>query len=208
MVEQALALPDIDAARLPHVYLHAREALSSCSRIDECQDWADKAEALASYAKQSHDDTLHKLADRIQARAIRRAGELLKQIAAAFGANQNIRDGADPNVPTRKSAAKDAGLSERQRKTALRVAEVPADEFEAAVESDHPPTVTQLAKRGMQSKPPPEPWMVEMAHDQRRPPVCGGAMRGSFGAAGYSVRRFLSPRGPVSNAPQNARRWL
>ena len=82
MVEQALALPDIDAARLPHVYLHAREALSSCSRIDECQDWADKAEALASYAKQSHDDTLHKLADRIQARAIRRAGELLKQIAA------------------------------------------------------------------------------------------------------------------------------
>ena len=169
MVEQALTLPDIDAARLPQVYLHARAALASCSRIDECQDWADKAEALASYAKQSHDDTLRKLTDRIQARAIRRAGELLKEIAPAI--NQHVtKNGREGTLPSsRKEAATDAGMSEHQRKTALRVAEVPADEFEAAVESDHPPTVTQLARRGTQSKPSPEPWMVEMAHDQRRP---------------------------------------
>lgn len=38
----------------------------------------DEAEAMDSYA--SKDETLRKLADRIQARAIRRYGELLKQI--------------------------------------------------------------------------------------------------------------------------------
>jgi hypothetical protein len=44
-------------------------------------------------------------------------------------------------------AAKGAGLSERQTKTAVRVANIPADEFEATVESDDPPTVTALAQR-------------------------------------------------------------
>jgi hypothetical protein len=37
-------------------------------------------EALASYARQAHDDTLLKLATRIQARAMQRVGELLKEI--------------------------------------------------------------------------------------------------------------------------------
>jgi len=41
-------------------------------------------------------------------------------------------------------------MSEDQRKTALRVANIPEDEFEAAVESDNPPTMTDLARRGRQ----------------------------------------------------------
>ena len=74
------------------------------------------------------------MADRIQARAIRRCGELLKQVEPARGANQNIGEGALPKV-TRESAAASAGLSEHQRKTALRVASIPGDEFDAAVEA-------------------------------------------------------------------------
>ena len=58
-------------------------ALSRCAKMDECKSWADKAEALSSYAKQANDNTLHRLADRIQARAIRREGELLEEIEAA-----------------------------------------------------------------------------------------------------------------------------
>ena len=57
-------------------------------RIDECQMWADKAEALASYAKQANDDGLRRMADRIQASAIQRAGELLQEIAPATGAHR------------------------------------------------------------------------------------------------------------------------
>ena len=50
--------------------------------------WADKAAALASYAKQSEDTTLEKAALRIRARAIRRAGELLKAIMPAKGGDR------------------------------------------------------------------------------------------------------------------------
>jgi hypothetical protein len=41
---------------------------------------------------------------------------------------------------TRTQAATDAGLSRNQKNTALRVTSIPPDEFEAAVESDKPPT--------------------------------------------------------------------
>ena len=78
---------------------------------------------------------------------VRRCGELLKLIEPANGANQNIKDGAVPIV-TRDSAATDAGLSERQRKTAIRVANVDDDSFNEQVESENPPTVTQLAAQG------------------------------------------------------------
>jgi len=42
---------DINGARLPVVYEEAKRALAECSRLDECQQWADKAEAIASYAR-------------------------------------------------------------------------------------------------------------------------------------------------------------
>jgi hypothetical protein len=69
------------------------------------------------------------MADRIQARAIRRCGVLLKEIEPARGANQNIRGDTPPKV-TRTQVARDAGLSDDQRKTALRVASVPEAAFE------------------------------------------------------------------------------
>jgi hypothetical protein len=52
---------------------------------------------------------------------------------------------------SRTQAARDAGLSDRQRHTALRVASVPESEFEEAVESGCP-TVTEMAERGTVKK--------------------------------------------------------
>jgi hypothetical protein len=150
----ALALPNISDARLPAVYEQATRALAECSRIDECQDWADKAQAMASYARQSRDDTLLKMAERIKARAIRRCGELLRLVQPVNAARDMPREGALPPV-TREKAAADAGLSEHQRKTALRVAAVPESDFIAQVESDNPPTLTALAKQGTEHKPKP-----------------------------------------------------
>lgn len=152
----AVALPSISDAPLPAVYEQATRALAECSRIDECQDWADKAQAMASYARQSKDETLRKMADRIQARAIRRCGELLRLVQPASGARTDVQpqDGTDPRF-TREQAASGAGLSERQRKTALRVAAVPQASFVEQVESQSPPTVAALAKQGTVSKPKP-----------------------------------------------------
>lgn len=158
------ALPEIganglpqgfDKARLPAVYERATQALAECSRLDECKDWADKAAALASYFKQSNDKTMFKMATRIQVRAIRRGGELLKQFGNEEG-GRPIKNHIDNDmVLTRTEAAEKAGMNKRQKVTALRVASVPAVEFEAMVESESPPTVTQLAEQGKATKPQP-----------------------------------------------------
>lgn len=44
--------------RAPIAYRAAQQALAQCTEIDECQRWADKAKALASYAHQANDETL------------------------------------------------------------------------------------------------------------------------------------------------------
>lgn len=157
MLAQNINLPanlPIQEARLPAVYEAAKTALAECNAVDECVSWADKAEALASYARQIKDDELEANARRIKARAIRRCGELLREIEAGTNRYDYSRgDGDGP--PNRKSAGDKAGLSDRQRKTALRVANVADDEFENEVEADRPATVTELAERGTQSKPKP-----------------------------------------------------
>lgn len=140
-------------ARLPRTYEAAREALAECQNIDECKDWADKAAALASYAKQAEDETLLKMAARIKARATRRAGELLTQIEAAHGANQNIKAGDHLNVFTRTDAAREAGMSPHQQKQAVRIAAIPEHDFERQVESQKPPTLSQLAAQGIKPRP-------------------------------------------------------
>lgn len=156
------------SARLPQTYENAKTALANCAQLDECQDWADKAAALASYAKQASDDEMMKMAVRIRDRAIRRAGELLKQIEPQKGGDRKSeeyqRAGGVPLIgditaaPTsRKEAGEAAGMSDRQIKTAIRVANVPAEDFEKQVESHNPPTVTALAEQGKKPAPAPKP---------------------------------------------------
>jgi len=43
-------------------------------------------------------------------------------------------------------------MSKDQEKTARRLANIPESEFDAAVESDNPPTVTQLAEMGREKQ--------------------------------------------------------
>lgn len=160
-------------ASLPASYEAAKAALANCVSIDECKDWADKAQALASYAKQANDDEMMRQSTRIRDRAIRRCGELLKQIEPATGKNnQHVQvkgedarpfqsrenaatSGGRPPEVTRNSAARDAGMSPHQAKQAIRVANVPAADFERQVESPKPPTVTALAEQGKKAAPRP-----------------------------------------------------
>ncbi|KAB2680355.1 hypothetical protein [Brucella pseudintermedia] len=141
------------SAQLPATYQNAKNALSECVQIDECVTWADKAAALASYAKQANDDEMMKMATRIRDRAIRRAGELLKQIEPQSGKRTDLEPSG--GVPTRLEVAKEAGLSRDQMHTALRVANIPDEDFERQVESQNPPTVTKLAEQGKKAAPKP-----------------------------------------------------
>lgn len=153
---RALAARNGGGARLPQSYENAKSALANCAQLDECQTWADKAAALASYAKQADDDEMMKMAVRIRDRAIRRAGELLKQIEPQQGARNDLAtSGSRPPEVNRQQAAADAGMSPHQAKQAVRVANIPAEDFEKQVESQNPPTVTALAEQG--KKPAPKP---------------------------------------------------
>ena len=138
----------ITNAKLPQTYEAAKVALANCARIDECVNWASKADALASYAKQMRDETLLKYSRRIKLRALSRAGELLKTFEA-----KGKRTDLEPTTGTggkwsQRDVAKASGLSERQQITAVRVANVDSEAFEAQIESDDPPTVTDLAAQG------------------------------------------------------------
>jgi hypothetical protein len=78
---------------------------------------------------------------------VRRCGELLKLIEPSKGGQptHSTHTGTDTS---RSQAAADAGLSKRQKDTAIRVANVDDDSFNEQVESENPPTVTQLAAQG------------------------------------------------------------
>jgi len=136
--------PTTAIARLPLSYQRACAALARCDHVDECKRWGDQAAALASYARQAKDDALETLARRIRARALRRAGELLQQFNKGDGRPRKNASGAE-GVSQRRAAAL-AGFSERQELTAIRLANMPAQAFEAAVERDRPATITELAR--------------------------------------------------------------
>jgi len=148
-------LPNPATADLPATYEHACSALAKCERLDECKDWADKAAALASYARQADDPTLERLAVRIKARAIRRCGKLLETFQSPGGRPSKTK--AAGGHSSQRKAGTDAGLSERQIKTAVRVANVPQDVFDAEVEKEQPATVQALAEIGTQERPKTDP---------------------------------------------------
>jgi hypothetical protein len=147
--------PAVSMARLPETYTRAKLALQACVSIDECKDWADKVEAMASYARQSGDVELRRMADRIQARAIDRCGALIKQIPKGSGGAK--KSGSQLSLSDRDLARIAAGLSRHQAKTAVSVSNVPRARFEREVEGDNPPSVTKLAEMGRQKRQAPKP---------------------------------------------------
>lgn len=157
-----LATLPVADARLPRSYEAAKVALAECQDMDECLTWADKAAALASYAKQAKDEELERMAQRIRARAVRRAGELLKQIDSQQGGDRKSTDyqkAPDRPLVSRTDAAREAGMTPHQQKQAVRIASIPEPEFEEQVErAEKPATLSQLAQQGIQRRdPPPSP---------------------------------------------------
>jgi hypothetical protein len=145
----------VSGASLPQTYQAAQAALAQCSQVDECKDWADKAAALASYARQSEDQELERMAQRIRARAIRRAGELLKQIEPQPGTRTDLQPSKGAHTRfTREDAAREAGMSKHQQVQSTRIANIPERDFEKQIESPKPPTLSQLASQGTKPRQP------------------------------------------------------
>lgn len=171
-----LSIPNGAHAKLPVTYVAAKKALAECSRVDECQEWANKAHALASYARQAKDETLRRLAERIQARATRRCGELLKQVPSAARVSRT-----EIPVLTRTEAARAAGLDKHQQTTAVNVANVPREQFERLVESENPPKVYELAAIGREPRSDRE--QIDVSAIRKFARFCGSTDAASFAAS-------------------------
>ena len=156
-----LTQADISSAKLPENFKAAKQAIAQCVEIDECAQWTDKAARLAAYARMAKDETLLKDAMRLQAHAVRQLGDAILLIPPATGA-EKIRDAGGLSSP-RRQALDAAGVPKRQAKTAVRVANVPAESFEAQVEAVNPPSVTALAQQGTQ--PRQQPSSVALIND-------------------------------------------
>jgi hypothetical protein len=180
-------LPNTQNANLPVKYEAAKLAIMECFRTDECQDWADKMQALASYARQSQDYEMEKTALRIRSRAIKRGGEILKETEKAQPGPKQLRDAADPQLG-RKAAAEDAGLSARQAKTMIRVSNVPNEIFEQQVESENPPTITSLAQQG--TTPSKKPPMFEQLGMTKEAFQAGMYFRGDIEDFGKAIKKY------------------
>jgi len=136
---------------IPITYQKAIVAIQECNKIDEAKEWTDKMSALALYYKQSRDETLIKYAKRIQYRAKRRMGELLKQYDGRGGdrKTEDFKRGLEPPFENSvNSVSSSIGLSSDQTKEAVRFANVPKDKFEEIIESDNIPTQKEVAELG------------------------------------------------------------
>ncbi|WP_425907604.1 hypothetical protein [Nitrobacter sp. TKz-YC02] len=92
------------------------------------------------------------MADRIQARAVRRMGELLKQFD---GRGEHRRSVGTHTSSTQKQIAEAARISDHQRVQAVRVANVPQEKFEAAIEAEKPaPSAALLDEKLAWPRPP------------------------------------------------------
>jgi hypothetical protein len=158
MDNQLLSKIEINSAKLPEVYNNAVTALKNCVEIDEVKDWTDKMAAIASYWRQTNDETMFNMAQKIRAQSYRRMGELLSEYDGR--GNYSEQSKKDIGVRfTKTEIATQSGLSERETKTATRLSNIPEPEFNDLLEAEKVPTITELSKHGTKSilyKPKPE----------------------------------------------------
>ncbi len=144
-------------ASLPEVYVQAKATLAQCFKVDECKAWADKAEAIRSYARQSGDEEMLRFAMKIRARATQRLGSLLEELERAKPGPKSSLGPGQANSPLLKAAA-EAGLSPDQTfqaKAVNRLHDRNPELFDAMVEAPTPATVKALAREGRKPTPPP-----------------------------------------------------
>jgi hypothetical protein len=143
-------LPAIDRIRLPADYEQAVALLADVVRLDVCREWVNQYEMLASYARMARDQDLLAKAQRVKLWALRRAGEVLKEIPSPSPGRPSAKNSTGAGIinSERDQAAEAAGFSRRQRVDAERIANVDAPQFEARVEAEKPPTVAEMARAG------------------------------------------------------------
>jgi hypothetical protein len=119
------------------LYQQAKTILAEYKTVDEVKDFRDKALAIEVYAKQANDMELEWDAARARVRAERKCGELLAQMERGKG-NQHtvaIPDNGEQQKSQYSETLDRAGISTQQSSNYQKLAAVPEEEFEKAVEN-------------------------------------------------------------------------
>jgi hypothetical protein len=118
-------------------------AIAAAYEVDEVKGIRDKAMALERYAAQARNTEAERQACEIRLRAERQAGVLLKAMEKAKGSPGNQHTGPLPSCEGSKSLA-DLGVSYKQSSDWQKLANIPADDFEAALTGPDKPTTTGI----------------------------------------------------------------
>lgn len=146
-------------------------AIDAAYAVDEVKAIHDQAAMLQAAARVAHNVEAETRARQIRERAARKAGELSKKIEKAIG-NQYSKS-ASPDKPEKQKVLSAAGISTQQASEWERLADVPEDEFEAAIATN--------SVRDLLTKPPRQ--MDAAADDTKRSSVLDESGHGSSAAA-------------------------
>lgn len=133
-------------------------AIDSAYEVDEVKDIRDKALAFEVYAKQAKNFDAESRACQIRLRAERKVGELLRGREKAKGAAEagTNRGTTRSDDPTASQTLRDLGISKQQSSNWQRLADVPKEEFEAALTDPvQKPTTAGIIRAA--AEPPPTP---------------------------------------------------
>lgn len=118
------------------IYNEAKKAIAEYKTVDEVKDYRDKALAVEAYAKQANDMELEWDAARARVRAERKCGELLGQLEKSQGTRNDITSsGGVEQVSEFKETCDRAGISKDQSSNYQKLAAVPEEEFDKAVDN-------------------------------------------------------------------------
>jgi hypothetical protein len=123
-----------ESASLPPARYDAMcRAIDAAYEVDEVKDIRDKAIALEAYSKQARNKEAERRAREIRLRAERKVGKLLRAMKKAKGAAQPGIGRAGGTRSDGPTALRDLGISKEQSSNWQKLADVPEDEFEAAL---------------------------------------------------------------------------
>jgi hypothetical protein len=183
-------------------------AIAECYKTDEVKDLRDKALALQVYTRQAKNREAEQHAIDIRMRAERRAGELMLKQAKAEGARGNpggrgasIVRSNDPTAQPKTLA--EQGISKQQASDWQKIATVPKEAFEAALnDPDQPastasmvrladklnPLMSTTAMNGATTMDPLSLWVWGFARDFERKALSAKSPADVFGGMTSSMQ--------------------
>lgn len=117
-------------------------AIDACYQVDEVKIVRDKALAIELYAMQAKNIEAERRACEIRLRAERKAGELLKSMPKSKGGRPENSE--QPAPSSFAKTKEEAGISDDQAKRWQKLADIPQEEFEAALRGEGKPSTNGI----------------------------------------------------------------